>query len=365
MISQEAFFTLTGLTKVYDTNPVVDSLNLSVGQGELIALLGQSGCGKTTTLRMVAGFVAPTGGSIQVAGRDITRLPPDKRNMGMMFQSYALFPHMTVWKNIDFGLNLRRVPIASRKDQIASVLEMVGLSAYANRYPKELSGGQQQRVALARVLVLKPDLLLLDEPLSNLDTKLRFRMRHEIRSLQRKLGITALLVTHDQEEAMTMADRIVVMNRGKVEQIGTPKDIYDRPQTSFVADFIGRSNLLRGTIRVAGSAGVFHGKNGLCLPVGDRSGPNGAVVLSIRPEQIEFMPSSSTAGVEATVRESVLMGPVAEYLVELRSGETLRVQEHREWERGLRDPGQDVRVDWHPEAAVVLPAADGAEAGEW
>ena len=365
MISQDAFFTLTGLTKVYGATSVVDSLNLSVGQGELIALLGQSGCGKTTTLRMVAGFVTPTGGSIRVAGQDITQLPPDKRNMGMVFQSYALFPHMTVWKNIEFGLKLRRVPASSRKDQVASVLEMVGLGAYTNRYPKELSGGQQQRVALARVLVLKPDLLLLDEPLSNLDTKLRFRMRHEIRSLQRKLGITALLVTHDQEEAMTMADRIVVMNRGKVEQIGTPKDIYDRPQTTFVADFIGRSNLLRGTICRAEAASIFHGKNGLRLSVSPQNDLDGAVVLSIRPEQIEFIPYSSCAGLEATVQESVLMGPVAEYLVELRSGETLRVQEHREWERGLRDPGQDVRIDWHPESAVLLPPPDGAEAGEW
>ena len=224
---------LIGLTKTYGSGAAVDNLNLSVAAGELVAFLGPSGCGKTTTLRMVAGFVEPTGGTIRVQGRDITGLAPNKRDMGMVFQSYALFPHMTVARNIAFGLHARRVRRSEVAPRVAAALDLVGLSGMEDRYPRQLSGGQQQRVALARVLALRPKLLLFDEPLSNLDAKLRVQMRHEIRRLQKEVGITALFVTHDQEEAMTIADRIVVINAGRIEQAGRPRrSMTTRPPAS-------------------------------------------------------------------------------------------------------------------------------------
>ena len=253
---------LKNLTKAYATTLAADNISLAVGAGELVAFLGPSGCGKTTTLRMVAGFIRPTSGEILVQGKDITNLKPNHRDMGMVFQSYALFPHMTVERNVAFGLRARSAPQIEIAPRVAAVLELVGLTGFGDRYPKQLSGGQQQRVALARVLALKPKLLLFDEPLSNLDAKLRLQMRHEIRQLQKEVGITSLFVTHDQEEAMTIADRIAVMNNGKIDQVGTPAEIYDNPRTRFVADFIGTSNLLDGRV----VSGRFVSKAGLEYP---------------------------------------------------------------------------------------------------
>ena len=266
---------LIDLTKTYGSLTAVDSISLTVATGELVAFLGPSGCGKTTTLRMVAGFVEPTGGIVRVQGRDITNLAPNKRDMGMVFQSYALFPHMTVGRNIAFGLHARRIPKSDIAPLVAAALDLVGLAGMDERYPRQLSGGQQQRVALARVLALRPKLLLFDEPLSNLDAKLRMQMRHEIRRLQKEVGITALFVTHDQEEAMTIADRIVVINKGRIEQAGAPAAIYDHPSTRFVADFIGVANLITGHV----ANGRFRSARGLelALPPGAIHGKwNGA-----------------------------------------------------------------------------------------
>ena len=228
----------------YGAAPAVDDLNLEVQDGELVSLLGPSGCGKTTTMRAVAGLLAPAGGQIRLGGQDITRLPANKRDIGLVFQSYALFPHLSAFDNVAFGLKLRKVPAAELRRRVTRALEVVSLADFAGRLPANLSGGQQQRVALARAFVIEPRLLLLDEPLSNLDAKLRLDMRGELRRIQRELGVTMLYVTHDQEEALALSDRIVIMRAGRIEQQGTPEDVYARPRTPFVADFMGWQNIL-------------------------------------------------------------------------------------------------------------------------
>jgi ABC-type Fe3+/spermidine/putrescine transport system ATPase subunit len=240
---------ITDLSKRYGGQWAVENVTLDVPQGEFLVLLGPSGCGKTTTLRMIAGFVQPSGGAIRIGPRDVTDLPPWKRNTGMVFQSYALFPHMSVAANVGFGLEMRKVPKAEIAPRVAEALRLVRLDRYSERYPRELSGGQQQRVALARALAIRPDVLLLDEPLSNLDAKLREEVRIEIRELQQRLGLTTVMVTHDQEEALTVADRLVVMAEGRVRQIGTQQDLYERPADRFVASFVGRSTFLEGEAR--------------------------------------------------------------------------------------------------------------------
>ena len=237
---------LTGITKCYGEFKATDDISLDIADGEFVVLLGPSGCGKTTTLRIVAGFVEPTSGAVRIGERDITLLPPWKRNVGLVFQSYALFPHMTVAENVAFGLEMRKMPKAEMALKIAEALRLVRLDHFGDRLPRQLSGGQQQRVALARALAFRPDVLLLDEPLSNLDAKLRQEVRVEIRELQRKLGLTTVMVTHDQEEALTMADRLVVMSEGRIRQIGSQQDLYERPSEKFVADFVGRSTSSRG-----------------------------------------------------------------------------------------------------------------------
>ncbi len=344
---------LKNLTKAYATSLAVNDISLDIEAGELVAFLGPSGCGKTTTLRMVAGFIEPTGGAILVQGKDITNLKPNHRNMGMVFQSYALFPHMTVDRNVAFGLVARGAPSADIPSRVAAVLDLVGLKGFGNRYPKQLSGGQQQRVALARVLALKPKLLLFDEPLSNLDAKLRVQMRHEIRRLQKEVGITSLFVTHDQEEAMTIADRIAVMNNGRIEQIGTPAEIYDTPQTRFVADFIGTSNLLDG--RVEG--GGFVAKSGLGIPHVSAGGASAAaVVLAVRPEKIEMSSKGSSSPLSGTVTRLTKLGSLIEYAIALPSGETFIV--HQQDRTGIqqRSLGETVSLSWRAEDSRLLTA---------
>src|SRR5438477_6062774 len=275
---------LTGLTKTYGDFHAVAGVNLDIGQGELVVLLGPSGCGKTTTLRMIAGFIAPTAGEIRLAGNDVTRQPPWKRNTGLVFQSYALFPHLSVADNVAFGLRMRKLAQPQIAAKLTEVLRLVRLEKLADRLPRELSGGQQQRVALARALVIEPDILLLDEPLSNLDAKLRHEVRVEIRELQKKLGLTTVMVTHDQEEALTMADRLVVMSNGEVQQVGSQRELYENPANTFVAGFIGLRNFLHGRRQTPGR---FVSAGGLVVAC-EATGA-GEASLGLRPERLALM----------------------------------------------------------------------------
>jgi putative spermidine/putrescine transport system ATP-binding protein len=299
-----AFIQFEGVSKAFGTAKVVDSLDLSVGKGEFVSLLGPSGSGKTTLLMMLAGFEAPTGGSIHVDGKRIEHLPPYQRNMGVVFQNYALFPHMTIAENVAFSLKMRGVAKSEREARVLRALDLVQLGHLKDRKPVQLSGGQQQRIALSRVLVYEPKVVLMDEPLSALDKQLREHMQLEIRELHRSLGLTVIFVTHDQGEALTMSDRVAVLNRGKIEQFDTPSGLYDRPRTRFVAEFIGETNLLEGNVTTfAGglaTVALAFGGSVCCatqnaLPVGAR------VLISIRPEMLNL-------GDDPTVRNAL---PVA------------------------------------------------------
>lgn len=296
---------LDNVTKTYGSAaPSVDSLSLTIGEGEFFTLLGPSGCGKSTTLRMIAGFITPTSGRIKFGDRVVTQAPPYKRDTGMVFQNYALFPHLDVADNVGYGLKMRKVAAGERSQRIAEALRVVGLDGYAERRIDQLSGGQQQRVALARALVIRPSVLLLDEPLSNLDAKLRDETRTQIRQIQQKAGTTSVYVTHDQAEAMAMSDRIAVMNGGILHQLGTPREVYRRPATAFVARFIGRSNVLDGVVegRDGGTAAVRLGDGSVLHapvpaegPLGE-VGPGAEVGLSVRPEAMRLLgvaPSTS------------------------------------------------------------------------
>jgi putative spermidine/putrescine transport system ATP-binding protein len=307
-----ASLTIEKLTKRYAGSLAVDGLDLSVREGELVALLGPSGCGKTTTLRMVAGFLPPTSGRVLFDHEDVTALPAHKRSTGMVFQSYALFPHMTAAQNVGFGLEMRGLGSAERTTKVEEALKLVRLSHLAARLPREMSGGQQQRVALARALVINPKLFLLDEPLSNLDAKLRSEVRIEIRALQQRLGLTTLLVTHDREEALTMADRLVVMEGGRVRQIGSPRELYDEPRDAFVADFVGRCNVLSGRRE---SESAFRTESGLVLAVD--TAPNeskNADAFALRPERISISPGAA-GDIRGVVQAVTYLGPQTEYHV--------------------------------------------------
>jgi spermidine/putrescine ABC transporter ATP-binding subunit len=282
---------LERITKRFDQVIAVEALCLVVRRGEYVCLLGPSGCGKTTTLRIVAGFVEPDAGTVFIDGQDVSDRPPNKRNIGMVYQSYALFPHMTVFDNVAFGLRMRRVPAGAIAERVGKALELVRLTGLADRKPGQLSGGQQQRVALARALVLQPAVLLLDEPLSNLDAKLRKRMQLELRALQRTVGITTIHVTHDQEEALTLADTVVILNQGRLEQIGRPREVYAEPRNVFVADFLGKSNFLRGRIATCdrvGEAATFTTDCNEVLTVRDSGAlpPGTPAEAFIRPERV-------------------------------------------------------------------------------
>jgi putative spermidine/putrescine transport system ATP-binding protein len=283
----KAFLQLENLSKAFGQNTVVDDVNLSIAQGEFVSFLGPSGCGKTTVLRMIAGFETPTTGRIVVAGNDVTGLRPNQRKVGMVFQAYALFPNMSVAANIGFGLRVAGTGREEAGARIREMLDLIGLSGFEKRYPYQLSGGQQQRVALARALAARPAMLLLDEPLSALDAKIRVSLREEIRAIQKELGITAIFVTHDQEEALSISDRVVVMYNGKVEQIGTPFEVYNRPATKFVANFVGTLNMLEGTVRDAAAGTVRVGTEEFSLKGrldGAKAGES--LSLALRPEAI-------------------------------------------------------------------------------
>ena len=352
---------LAGLTKSYGDVRAVAGVDLDIRQGELVVLLGPSGCGKTTTLRMIAGFVAPTAGEIRLGGRDITRQPPWKRNTGLVFQSYALFPHLNVADNIAFGLRMRELPTPEIVTRVAEVLRLVRLEGLALRLPRELSGGQQQRVALARALVIEPDILLLDEPLSNLDAKLRQEVRVEIRELQKKLGLTTVMVTHDQEEALTMADRLVVMSNGEVQQVGSQRDLYENPVNAFVAGFVGRTNLLRGRLE---GPGLFRSDSGLPIRCRDDAAPGGRT-LALRPERLALA-TTPIAGADncfpGTVEFASYLGGLLEYYVRLTAADRLLVQAPNT----LADPayaiGDRIHLHWPAQASLVL-ADDGGSTG--
>ena len=321
---------LKGLTKRYGTAAAVDAVSLQIAHGQLVCLLGPSGCGKTTTLRLIAGFVEPTEGEIVVGGRLVSSPkhtePPERRNMSMIFQSYALWPHMTVAENVGYGLSIRRLDKAVIAEKVHSILSVARLEALAARYPGELSGGQQQRVSLARALVVEPETLLMDEPLSNLDANLREEMRFEIRRLHDAFRTTTVYVTHDQSEAMTTSDQIAVMNLGRIEQLGTPEDIYERPVSQFVARFIGAANILSGE---AVDAGCMRVAGVPVRTVGHAFTPGRAGLASIRQHEIAITTTQTAGGPEnvlpATVRRQVFLGSGRDYLLALADGTELRV----------------------------------------
>jgi putative spermidine/putrescine transport system ATP-binding protein len=346
---------LEGLSKRYGDSVAVATLDLAVPKGELVALLGPSGCGKTTTLRMVAGLIKPTDGRIVVGGHDITVMPPYRRDMGLVFQSYALFPHMSVAKNVAFGLEMRSVPKPEIERRVKEALGMVRLEALAERKPRELSGGQQQRVALARALVIRPSILLLDEPLSNLDAKLRDEMRNEIRDIQQSLGITAVFVTHDQVEALSMCDKVVVMRGGKLEQVGTPVDVYEHPTTPFVASFVGRTNRLEGTAQGDGRVAV--GSREARVP----GRPGGMVEIMIRPHRMKLVEAGSGEDVAAegvnrvagSLTRVTFIGDLLQYHVDVDGAEIV-VEAASDHGRGFRTVGTPVAVLWRVEDTMVF-----------
>ncbi|HUY52780.1 MAG TPA: ABC transporter ATP-binding protein [Streptosporangiaceae bacterium] len=305
---------MEGLTRRYGPVVALDGLDLTLRPGELVALLGPSGCGKTTTLRLLAGLEDADSGQITVAGRDITRLPSSKRDMGMVFQAYSLFPHMTVQQNVAFGLRLRRIGKADRDRRALEILELVGLSEQAGRYAHQISGGQQQRVALARALAIEPQVLLLDEPLSALDAKVRAQLRDQIRRIQLEVGITTLFVTHDQEEALAIADRVGVMRDGRLEQLASPTEVYARPATPFVAEFVGLTNRLPGTI--SGSTVTVRGR---ALPLVDPATPDGPVTALVRPEAVTLASDSSAESgpLTGTVIAVTFLGATSRVTVDL------------------------------------------------
>ncbi|CAH1654685.1 Spermidine/putrescine import ATP-binding protein PotA [Hyphomicrobiales bacterium] len=322
---------IENLAKVYGNSHAVRDFSVTIEKGEMVALLGPSGCGKTTTLRMVAGFIKPSAGRIVVRGRDLTGLPPHKRDTGLVFQNYALFPHMTVAENIAFGLRRRGVPTADREQRVARMIATMQLTGLADRLPRQLSGGQQQRVAVARALVINPSILLLDEPFSNLDAKLRESTGLELRRIQRELGLTSIFVTHDQNEAMAIADRIAVMNGGAVEQIGAAVDIYERPKTRFVADFIGSANFLPATVeaRDGNVVTLRHGLGVTVLPAEGQAFDKGKpVTLMVRPECVAIHPAAAEAGL-GTIETISYQGSSAHIFVKLRDGDrTMLIERH-------------------------------------
>jgi putative spermidine/putrescine transport system ATP-binding protein len=316
------------LTRTYGSVNAVDGISMKIADAEFISLLGPSGCGKTTTLKMIAGFEDVTAGAIRFDGNDVVDVPAEKRDIGMVFQNYALFPHMTVEQNLAFGLEMRKVPRQEMRERIARVLDMVQLTGFEARYPRQLSGGQQQRVALGRALVIEPRILLLDEPLANLDAKLREEMRVFIRDLQRRVGITTVYVTHDQAEAMSMSDRVVVMFKGRIAQVGTPTEIYERPRTLEVAQFVGQVNLIPGTVAAAAAGGALTAATALGairLPEGFAAAPGSTVTLALRPEAIGLARAGQGPRT-ATVAARYYSGSIVDYRLHLADGTAIHAQ---------------------------------------
>lgn len=350
----------SAISKDYGKSVAVENLDLSIKKGEFFSLLGPSGCGKSTTLRMLAGFVKPTQGRIHVNGRDVTALPPEARDIGIVFQNYAIFPHMTVFDNIAFGLVERKLPRAEIKQKVDAALAEVGMTGYEDRYERELSGGQKQRVALARVLVIEPEILLLDEPLSALDKKMREEMKFWIKNIQKSIGITTIYVTHDQSEALTMSDRIAVMDQGRVLQIGSPVEIYEQPASRFIAEFIGESNLLKGIVSKLDGATC-------AISIGDVTVPGRLptnatislgqdIALLVRPETIRLHPidDEELPKLTGTVSETIYQGSVVRYRIET-AGQQMMVEIANRSDLPKLDTGDTVAAYWDAKSGVVIP----------
>jgi ABC-type Fe3+/spermidine/putrescine transport system ATPase subunit len=355
---------LESLSKAYGGSLVVADVDLDVAEGEFIVLLGPSGCGKTTTLRMIAGFVDPTRGRIRIGGDDVTLMPPRRRDIGMVFQNYALFPNMTVAGNVGFGLRQRRTPRTEIERRVGEMLDLVQLAEKRDSFVDQLSGGQQQRVALARALAASPRVLLMDEPLGALDLKMREALQIELMRIQRELKITTILVTHDQQEAMVLADRVVIMAEGRIQQVGTPQELYRKPASAFVASFIGKNNLLTGDLAANGAVGVELGAGvRIALDGAALSAASGkSVAISIRPEHLELLPAAASPpqGIAGTVEQAVFLGNVVHYFVRTPWNQVL-LAERSEAAPGLA-PGARVDLRWDPQRAVVFPSPRSAAA---
>jgi spermidine/putrescine transport system ATP-binding protein len=357
---QPADVRLAGVSKRFDDVVAVDRVSLEIPRGSFFALLGPSGCGKTTTLRLIGGFEEPSEGTIYLGERDVTGLPPYRRDVNTVFQSYALFPHLSLFENVAFGLRRRGLKGPELRRRVDEALELVALSGLGRRKPRQLSGGQQQRVALARALVNRPRVLLLDEPLGALDLKLRKQMQLELKRIQHEVGITFVHVTHDQEEAMTMADAIAVMNEGRVEQLGTPNELYEHPRTRFVAGFLGISNLLPGT--TAGD-GVVRLADGELVRAPAAHGRRGSVAIGIRPEKIRLGRGEENA-LTGEVAERSYIGVSTQYIVETTAGAMMVYVQNAEPATGAVQPGDEVTLSWSPEATFVVEPEEEEEERE-
>jgi iron(III) transport system ATP-binding protein len=348
---------LQNLTKKFSDVVAVDNVNLTVEDGEIITLLGPSGCGKTTTLRCIAGFVKPDGGDVYIGDKRVTELEPEKRGIGMVFQSYALWPHMTVFDNLGFGLRIRHVSTSKIKLRVEAALDLVRLGSLAHRFPRQLSGGQQQRVALARALIMEPGVLLLDEPLSNLDAKLREEMRFEIKDLQRRLKITTVYVTHDQAEALVLSDRIALMNQGRIAQVSSPRELYDKPRDKFIASFIGLTAFIEGTVEAFDphkDAAVVTTRDNLKIHVRAKDVSKGQeVTISVRPEHIKLVDAEKVGETnifEGQVEQLAYLGSIVDYRIRV-SGWSVRAQ--AETDR-VYQTGQKVGVWFNPERVALV-----------
>jgi spermidine/putrescine transport system ATP-binding protein len=359
----DAVVVLDQVVKHFGSMVAVDRLSLEIRRGEFFSMLGPSGCGKTTTLRLIGGFESPDEGMVRLDGQDVTDLPAYKRNVNTVFQSYGLFPHLSIFDNVAFGLRRRKVAAKEVERRVTEALELVNLAGYGKRRRSQLSGGQQQRVALARALVNRPQVLLLDEPLGALDLKLRKQMQLELKRIQKEVGITFIFVTHDQEEAMTISDRIAVMNKGRIEQLGPPEEVYERPATEFVAEFLGASNLLDGTYRGSHDGlGLVDLASGATIRIptaqGWRTGER--LRIGVRPEKIEILaagegPTGTQNVVAATLRTAVFAGVSFQYFFQTQEGREMSAFDRNATGGAVARPGEAVRLAWAPEHTFVIP----------
>jgi spermidine/putrescine transport system ATP-binding protein len=365
----DAVVVLDQVVKTFGSMVAVDRLSLEIRRGEFFSMLGPSGCGKTTTLRMIGGFETPSEGMVRIDGRDVTDVPAYKRDVNTVFQSYGLFPHLSVYDNVAFGLRRRKVAGKEVERRVIEALELVNLAGYGKRRRSQLSGGQQQRVALARALVNRPQVLLLDEPLGALDLKLRKQMQLELKRIQKEVGITFVFVTHDQEEAMTISDRIAVMNKGHIEQLGPPEEVYERPATLFVAEFLGASNLLDGTYKGAedgwGLVGLSSGAS-VRIPAGTDRRTGDRVRIGVRPEKIQILPGSTGAAtnqniIAATLRSAVFAGVSFQYFFQTQEGREMSAFDRNGSGAAVARPGEAVRLAWAPEHTFVIPYEEADE----